>query len=99
MTRMFASATAGLLLIGGCGLKEPLEPPTGEGPPVPAAARTAPTFEEMLTPPPTARPDRVDELLRRSEPRQDDRFDLPPAEVAPGAVPIPRSDDDPDDPE
>jgi hypothetical protein len=34
---------------------------------------------ELLTPPPFARPDRVDETLRRSEERQDDRFDLPPS--------------------
>ena len=47
------------------------------------------TTEQMLTPPPIARPDRVDELLRRSEERRDDRFDLPP-----GDVPVPDSEDD-----
>ena len=50
------------------------------------------TTEQMLTPPPIARPERVDELLRRSEERQEDRFDLPP-----GDVPVPDSEDD--DPE
>jgi hypothetical protein len=50
------------------------------------------TTEEMLTPPPIARPERVDELLRRSQERREDRFDLPP-----GDVPVPSS--EADDPE
>jgi hypothetical protein len=67
----------------GCGLKEPLAAPPGQAaPPVPAMARRAPTTEEMLTPPPIAQPDRVDELIRRSEAREDDRFDLPPPDIA-----------------
>jgi hypothetical protein len=41
-------------------------------------AARAPTTEELLTAPPIARPDRVGERLRRSEAREDDRFDLPP---------------------
>ena len=76
------------LILAGCGLREPLRPPPGEAPPpVPAMARRAPTTEEMLTPPPIARPERIDELLRRSEEREDDRFDLPPPDVAPGDLP------------
>jgi hypothetical protein len=47
-------------------------------PPAPAMAARAPTTDELLTPPPVARPERVDETLRRSEEREDDRFDLPP---------------------
>jgi hypothetical protein len=82
------------LALAGCGLREPLQPPPGEAPPpVPAMARRAPTTEEMLTPPPIARPERVDELLRRSEEREDDRFDLPPPDVAPGDLPV---EDEPD---
>jgi hypothetical protein len=66
-------------LLSGCGGREALKPAPGQALPVaPALAARAPTTEEMLTPPPIAKPDRVDELLRRSEPRQDDRFDLPP---------------------
>ena len=34
--------------------------------------------EELLTPPPNARPARQDDGLRRSEEREDDPFDLPP---------------------
>ena len=41
-------------------------------------AARAPTVDEMLAVPTTARPDRIDELLRRSEERGGDRFDLPP---------------------
>jgi len=74
--------------LAACGLRQPLEPPPGGSvPPAPAMARRAPTTEEMLTPPPIARPQRVDELLRRSEEREDDRFDLPPPELVPAEVP------------
>jgi hypothetical protein len=41
-------------------------------------ARTTPTAQDLLTPPTYARPDRVDELIRRSQPRAVDLFDLPP---------------------
>ena len=94
MNRFFLFAlviAAGTL--AGCGLREPLEPPPGPpAPPAPAMASAPLTTEQMLTPPPIARPERVDELLRRSEERQEDRFDLPP-----GDVPVPDSEDD--DPE
>lgn len=77
------------LAASGCGLKEPLAAPPGQGaPPVPEMARRAPTTEEMLTPPPIARPARVDELIRRSEAREDDRFDLPPPDIAADESPI-----------
>lgn len=75
--RYWALALA--LLLAACGSREPLRPPPGESLPVaPAMATRAPTVDEMLEPPPIARPERVDELLRRSEEREDDRFDLPP---------------------
>ncbi|MFN3943617.1 MAG: hypothetical protein ACK4K7_01650 [Allosphingosinicella sp.] len=67
------------LLISACGARGPLEPPPGEPLPVaPALAGRPLTSEELLTPPPVARPERVDELLTRSEEREDDRFELPP---------------------
>ena len=70
---------AALLLLTACGGREALRPAPGETMPVaPAMASRAPTTEELLTAPPIARPERVDEPLRRSEPREDDRFDLPP---------------------
>jgi predicted small lipoprotein YifL len=70
---------AALLLLAGCGSREPLRPPPGQSMPIaPATASRAPTTEELLTPRPIERPDRVGERLRRSEVREDDRFDLPP---------------------
>ena len=84
-----------LLPLAACGLKEPLQPPPGERlPPAPAMAPRALTPAEMLTQPPIARPDRVDELLRRSEEREDDRFDLPPPDLPAGEIPA--DEDDPD---
>jgi predicted small lipoprotein YifL len=84
------------LLLAGCGLRTPLEPPPGETlPPAPPAAARPLTAEELLTPPPIARPERVDELLRRSEEREQDRFDLPPAEVPPGGDTIDPQESDP----
>jgi hypothetical protein len=70
------------LLLGACGLREPLRPAPGQAmPPAPAMANRALTTDELLAPPPVARPGRVDELLRRSEEREDDRFDLPPGDI------------------
>ncbi len=69
----------GLALLAACGNMEPLQPQAGGTmPPKPAMAARAPTTEELLTPPPNARPARQDDGLRRSEEREDDPFDLPP---------------------
>jgi len=68
----FAALTA-------CGRVAPLEPAAGQSLPVkPAMAQKTPDAEELLTPPPHARPERIDELMKRSQPRRADRFDLPP---------------------
>jgi predicted small lipoprotein YifL len=68
-----------LALLAACGNKEPLQPRAGQGMPAkPAMAVRAPTTDELLTPPPIARPARQDDGLRRSEEREDDSFDLPP---------------------
>ena len=73
------------LALAGCGLREPLAPAQGQQmPPAPAMASRAMTTDELLEPPPIARPGRVDELLRRSEVREDDRFDLPPGDIPTG---------------
>lgn len=56
-----------------------LRPADGQSLPVkPLMARATPTAEELLTPPAYANPNRVDELMKDSAPRQVDRFDLPP---------------------
>ena len=63
-----------------CGKVETLRPAAGESlPQKPAQAARAPTADELLTPPPIARPSRTSNTLRRSEEREDDRFDLPPS--------------------
>jgi hypothetical protein len=70
------------LALGACGLREPLRPAPGQQmPPAPAMAARPMTTQELLAPPVVARPGRVDELLRRSEEREDDRFDLPPGDI------------------
>ena len=67
------------LAITACGGREPLQPAQGEGMPVaPAMAQTEPTTDDLLEPSTQQRPERVDELLRRSEEREADPFDLPP---------------------
>lgn len=72
-----------LALLAACGNVEPLQPKAGAKagggmPAKPAMAARAPTTDELLTPPPHARPARQDDGLRRSEERADDPFDLPP---------------------
>jgi hypothetical protein len=72
---------AALLLVSlaACGSQQKLRPAEGQSLPVkPAMAAQTPTPVELLTPEPIARPERVNEVLRRSEEREEDRFDLPP---------------------
>ena len=70
----------GILALAGCGRVEELKPAAGHSLPVkPLLARATPTADDLLTPPTYARPDRVDELMKRSEARKADPFDLPPA--------------------
>jgi len=70
------------LTLAACGLREPLRPAPGQAmPPAPALASRPMTTDELLEPPPIARPGRVDELLRRSEERENDRYDLPPGDI------------------
>ena len=67
------------LMLTACGRVAPLEPAPGQSLPVkPAMAQKTPDAEELLTPPTFARPERIDELMKRSQPRRADRFDLPP---------------------
>jgi hypothetical protein len=68
-----------LVAMAGCGRVADLKPGAGKSLPVkPLMARTTPTPQQLLTAPPYARPDRVDELVKRSQPRPADPFDLPP---------------------
>lgn len=75
--RLVLIAVAGAL--AGCGDVAPLEPAQGQSLPVkPAMASATPDAEQLLTPPSYAKPERIDELMKRSQPRRADRFDLPP---------------------
>jgi hypothetical protein len=66
--------------LASCGRVADLEPAPGHKLPVkPLMARETPSAKDLLTPPPYAKPDRVDELVKRSQPRDPDPFDLPPA--------------------
>ena len=74
-----ALLTAACLGAAACGRMAELQPARGEPLPVkPLLAKTIPTAEQLLTPPTNADPERIDELVKRSEPRKRDRFDLPP---------------------
>ena len=83
----------GLCCLAACGQQAELKPAPGHALPVkPLHAKATPTAEQLLTPPPNARPERVDELIRRSEPRRPDRFDLPPADGG-AAPPLPETEE------
>lgn len=70
---------AAALGAAGCGRVADLKPAAGQALPAkPLMARTTPTPQQLLSIPPYAKPDRVDELVRRSQPRAVDPFDLPP---------------------
>lgn len=67
------------LALAACGKAAELKPAAGETLPVaPYGAATPPTATQLLAPTAEARPERQDELLRRSEERKTDEFDLPP---------------------
>ena len=67
------------LALAACGKLGPLAPVTPDrAPPRPADAAVPPTPAQQLVLPPQAAPDRVDDPLKKSRARSDDRFDLPP---------------------
>ena len=67
------------IALAACGQNGDLRPTSAKGLPVaPFGREDKPTAEELLTPKPQAAPERTIELRRRSEPRSDDPYDLPP---------------------
>ena len=79
---------AALMALAGCGNVGTLKPAAGQSLPVkPLLARQTPTPEQLLALDPQAKPTRVDELMKRSQPRKADRFDLPPPDA--GLAPAP----------
>ncbi|MEP3225675.1 MAG: lipoprotein [Parasphingorhabdus sp.] len=76
--RKIAALTA-VTVLTACGNRGALEPPQGQSlPPAVYGESEKRTGEDLITPSTQAQPERSDELLRRSEKRQDDKFDLPP---------------------
>jgi len=70
---------ASVAALAACGRQAELKPAPGQPMPVkPLMAKTTPTVEQLLMPPTYARPARVDELVKRSQPRPQDPFDLTP---------------------
>lgn len=68
-----------LLALSACGSRGELKPVAGQPMPVkPYGATATPTSAQLLTPSTQARPIRSDEVLRSSEQRKADDFDLPP---------------------
>ena len=66
-------------LLAGCGDEQGLTPARGKALPVkPATSPVRPDADALLAPAAHQRPVRSDDLLFRSQPRPDDRFDLPP---------------------
>lgn len=69
------------LALAACGKVGDLEPRSGNSlPPKAFGQKTEQSAEALSTPSVQARPGRSDELLRRSERREDDPFDVPPGE-------------------
>ena len=86
------------LALASCGRVSDLQPQAGNSlPQKPALASRALTAEELLEKPPRADPRRVDELSKRGEVRQADRFDLPPpdGEATPPLVEEPATEQEP----
>ena len=89
------ATAAALFGLAGCGNRADLKPAEGQPLPVkPLMATATPTPDQLLTPPAYADPDRVDELMRRSTPREADRFDLPPPSGQAPEVPVETQDDE-----
>lgn len=67
------------LVLASCGGRVSLTPKEGHALPVkPETAAAIPTPDQLLVPDVQSRPKRSDEQLKRSEERQNDKFDLPP---------------------
>ncbi len=78
MTAKFCMAGLAFLL-GACGKVGPLVPTPGQAAPAKAyGSDKVAGSEELMQASEQARPGRSDELIRRSERRTDDPFDLPP---------------------
>ncbi len=74
-----AGAAAAMLAVSGCGrVAEFAYDASRRAPPQPVGSTEAMTPQKLIEPGPQARPQRSDEVLRKSEERRSDEFDLPP---------------------
>jgi len=65
--------------LSSCGNRRELSPAADASlPPAPYGRENKPSADELLRPPVQAKPQRSVELRSRSQPREDDPFDLPP---------------------
>lgn len=81
MKRILTLALLGMTLAG-CGGRVDLMPAEGKSLPIkPKGAAETPSPDQLMTPDSQAQPERSDELLKRSEARREDKFDLPPPEA------------------
>ncbi len=70
-----------ILALSACGAQRELKPAKGQSLPIaPYGAATPPKPSQLLTASVQARPVRSDEVLKSSEERQGNEFDLPPAQ-------------------
>ncbi len=77
------SLALSMLALAGCGKVGPLEPKAGQAPPEKVFGQAeVPDSNALMTASEQSRPGRSDELMRRSERRSDDPFDLPPGSDA-----------------
>jgi hypothetical protein len=79
MRHRLIAATCLTLALAGCGGRTALKPAEGQAPPAtPFGAKAPPTAQELMQPSTQARPERNAELLKKSQERPEDPFDLPP---------------------
>ncbi|ARU16322.1 hypothetical protein [Croceicoccus marinus] len=77
--RLAITLALAALAVTGCARQTELKPPPGADlPPKPYGAATRPDADDLLDRPVQAAPERNVELRVRSEPREEDPFDLPP---------------------
>ncbi|MBK6707628.1 MAG: hypothetical protein IPG54_09130 [Sphingomonadales bacterium] len=98
--RKFATAALLAFALAACGKVGDLQPKAGQTMPEKAYGQSeVPGAEELSTPSIQTRPGRSDELMRRSERRRDDPFDLAPgAEADNGDAPAESPAEDPKKP-
>lgn len=101
LLRKWLGTAALALMLAACGKVGDLQPAAGQAMPEKAYGQSAvPGAEALLTPGVQTRPGRSDELMRRSERRRDDPFDLAPgAEADNGDAPAESTAEDPKKPD